>query len=379
MDQAAGAWCGMDGLRFRLSDPDRRLAGVRLVQAIGLPPDRLDFSYDDDERAWRLSLPRNGAWRMEYQLEWRHADGRVERACDPDNPRRVGGAFGDKSVLECPEYVAPAWLGLPAAPGQWRELTMSAPSLSAEIGARVWSPATRTDRVVIVHDGPEYDTFASLGRYTAATIGAGRVAPHHLVLLDPGDRNDWYSANPRYARALSDVVLPRMRAEYGTRRVVGVGTSLGGLALLHAQRRHPRAFAALFLQSGSFFQPHLDRQESGFAHFRRIVRFTDEVVKGGGPEGLGGGKIRAGTGIWAGARNLVGQPRRRGRAAVPTVLTCGLVEENLGNNRTMAAALRAQGYPVELFEVPDAHNFTGWRDALHPYLTDLLRRIWPAS
>ena len=123
----------------------------------------------------------------------------------------------------------------------------------------------------------------------------------------------------------------------------------------------PRTFAALFLQSASFFRPYLDSQESGFAHYQRIVRFTDEVVKGG-------------TGIWAGARNWAG----RGRAAVPTVLTCGLVEENLANNRELAAALRAQGYPVELFEVPDAHNFTGWRDALDPYLTDLLRRTWPA-
>jgi len=379
MDQAVGAWCGVDGLAFRLSDPERHLAGVRLVPQIALPSDRLDFAYDEGDRAWRLSVPRTAAWRMEYLLEWRHADGRVERACDPDNPRRVGGAFGDKSVVECPEYAAPAWLELPAVDGEWRELTMSAPSLAADIAARIWSPATPTDRVVIVHDGPEYDTFASLGRYTAATIGAGRVAPHHLVLLDPGDRNDWYSANPRYARALADVVLPRLRAECGARRVVGVGTSLGGLAMLHAQRRHPRAFAALFLQSASFFRPYLDSQESGFPHYQRIVRFTDEVVKGG-------------TGIWAGARNWAGppwlgrgarpdgpsQPWRRGRAAVPTVLTCGLVEENLANNREMAAALRAQGYPVELFEVPDAHNFTGWRDALDPYLTDLLRRTWPA-
>jgi enterochelin esterase family protein len=131
--------------------------------------------------------------------------------------------------------------------------------------------------------------------------------------------------------------------------VVGVGTSLGGLAMLHAQRREPRAFAGLFLQSGSFFRPYHDRQESGFPRYRRIVRFTDRVVGSG----------------------------RRSRGARPSVLTCGRVEENLANNREMAAALRAQGYPVDLFEVPDAHNYTGWRDALDPHLTDLLRRVWP--
>jgi len=61
---------------------------------------------------------------------------------------------------------------------------------------------------------------------------------------------------------------------------------------------------------------------------------------------------------------------------VPTVLTCGLVEENLHNNREMAQALRRQGYPAQLFEVPDAHNYVSWRDAFDPYLTDLLRYVW---
>jgi len=347
MDHGFGGWCGGDGIMFRLSDPDRSLAGVRLIQAIGLPPDRLDFAFDEGERAWRLSLPRPAAWRIEYLLERRHPDGEVDRTCDPDNPRRVGGAFGDKSVVECPEYAEPAWLRLPAAEGHWRELGVRAPALKADFAVRIWSPATPTDRVVVVHDGPEYDKYASLGQYSAAMIAAGRIPPHHLVLLDPGDRNEWYSANPAYARGLADSVLPAVRAECGTARpVVGVGTSLGALAMLHAQRRHPRGFAALFLQSGSYFRPHLDGQESRFVRFRRIVRFTDAVHRAG-----------------------------RSRYPVPAVLTCGRVEENLTNNRDMAAALRGQGYGVELHEVPDAHNFTGWRDALDPYLTDLLKWV----
>lgn len=347
MDQAAvGAWCRADALMFRLPDPDRRLAGVRLLQEIGLPPDRLDFAFDEAERVWLLTLPRPAAWRVEYRLERRYTDGGVEQSCDPDNPRRVGSAFGDKSVVECPDYVEPAWLRAPAADGSWRELTIRAPAVRGEIEARVWSPSARTDRVVLVHDGPEYQNFAALGQFSAAMIEAGRVAPHHLVLLGPGERNEWYSANPRYARALAGDVLPRLFVELDTRRpLVGVGTSLGGLAMLHAQRRYPLAFAGLFLQSSSFFRPQHDSQESGFRRYRRIVRFADKVVRGAGDP-------------------------------TPTTLTCGLVEENLANNRVLAEVLRAQGYPVELHEVPDAHNFTGWRDALDPYLTDLLRRVW---
>jgi enterochelin esterase family protein len=167
------------------------------------------------------------------------------------------------------------------------------------------------------------------------------------VLLDPGDRNEWYSASPAYSWTFASDILPRVYAELGTTEpVVGMGASLGGLAMLHAQRRFPAAFAGLFLQSGSFFVPRHDRQESGFRRWLRIVRFTGRVHRAGD-----------------------GPP-------VPTVLTCGTVEENLPNNRQMARTLARQGYPVELHEVPDAHNYTGWRDAFDPYLTGLLLRVW---
>jgi enterochelin esterase family protein len=347
MDRPVGAGCRGDVLVFRLGDPDRRLAGVRLFQHVGLPHDRLDFAYDEHERAWRLELARPALWRMEYLLELRHHDGGTERICDPDNPLRVGGAFGDKSVLECPDYAEPAWLRTPAAAGSWRELAIKAPAVKDEVWARIWSPTTTTDRVLLAHDGPEYDKLAALGQYSAAMIASGHVAPHHLVLLSPGHRDEWYSASQAYAWTLVADVLPRLYAELRTvRPVVGMGASLGALAMLHAQRRYPVAFCGMFLQSGSFFQPRFDRQESGFRRYLRIVRFTGRVI-----------------------RAADGPP-------VPTVLTCGRVEENLANNRDMTRTLWRQGYAAALYEVPDAHNYTGWRDAFDPYLTDLLHRVW---
>jgi enterochelin esterase family protein len=42
----------------------------------------------------------------------------------------------------------------------------------------------------------------------------------------------------------------------------------------------------------------------------------------------------------------------------------------------MAATLADQGYPVSIREVPDAHNYVGWRDAFDPHLTKLLTRVW---
>ena len=59
---------------------------------------------------------------------------------------------------------------------------------------------------------------------------------------------------------------------------------------------------------------------------------------------------------------------------IPVTLTCGTGEENLGNNRAVAEALRRQGWQAALVEHPDAHNWVSWRDSLHPHLAELLLR-----
>ncbi len=346
MEQAVGAWCDAAEVCFAFRDRDHRFSGVRLVQGVLPRGTPTDFTYDAVAGIWELRLPRPAVRRMEYKLELTRPGDDPETVCDPGNPLRVGGGFGDSSELRCPDYDEPAWRDLPAAPGRRRDLRLPLPAVRGEITAQIWSPAVATDRVVVAHDGPDYDRYGELGRYTAAMIGAGRVPPYHLVLLPAGDRMEWYSANPAYARALAVDVLPALAAELGGGRVVGVGASLGALAMLHCQRRHPEAFAGLLLQSGSFFQPRFDRQESGFRRYLRIVRFT--------------GRVR----------------RRPDGPAVPAVLTCGAVEENLANNTDMAEALRRHGYDVTFAVVPDAHTWTGWRDAYDPHLTSLLQRVF---
>jgi len=235
------------------------------------------------------------------------------------------------------------------AGGAWRDAVLPMPTLHSEITARIWSPDVATPRVLVAHDGPDYDRYGRLGQFVAESVAADRIPPCHLVLLPAVDRFEWYSASPAYARSLAVDVLPKVAAELGAAQpVVGAGVSLGALAMLHAQRRHPAGFAGLFLQSGSFFQPRFDPQESGFARYLRIVRFT--------------GRVRRGTGVGA---------------PVPTTMTCGDAEENLANNQDMADVLRAQGYPVGFAAVPGGHDWTCWRDALEAHLPSLLRRVWP--
>ncbi|HEY1488780.1 MAG TPA: alpha/beta hydrolase-fold protein [Micromonosporaceae bacterium] len=324
---------------LRHTDAAHELAGVRLVQEIGLAQEQ--FVYDETERVWSLRLPPLPVWRLEYRLELRYPDGRTELVRDPANPLITPGAFGDKSVLELPGYRRPAWLDRPAAEGTWTDLTIPSTALRREVPVRIRTSAQPSRGILLAHDGGEFDRLAGLGQFSAAMIADGTLPPHDLVLLSPVERNEWYSANPAYARALVTEIIPRLRPGLP---IVALGASLGALSLLHAQIRYPYTFQGLFLQSGSFFQNRYDAQESSFPPYPRIIRFVGSVRR-----------------------------RRRVDDPVSTVLTCGIPEENLANNRAMATIL---GPNARLVEVPDAHNFIAWRDAWHPDLTALAGRVW---
>ena len=222
--------------------------------------------------------------------------------------------------------------------------------LGRGVSVRVWSPGEGKLPLLLVHDGPEYDARAKLTRYAARVIRRGAVAPFRVALLPPGDRDEWYSASANYGRTLCERILPAISERIDVSGPpVGMGASLGALAMLQAQRAWPDTFAGLFLQSGSFFVPCLDRQESGFAGYGRIVRFVRGVLNASSHA-----------------------------ATVPVAMTCGANEENVHNNRLMAAALSGQGYAATLAETAGGHDWTNWRGALDPHLTPLLAGLWPA-
>lgn len=339
-----------DSVMFQLPDADSALDGIRLLPALSAPGLRLDFTYLDGH--WRLTLPRPPVHRMEYRLQLRHPAGDPEEICDPGNPLRAPGAFGDKSVIEFPDYAAPSWLDAPTVPAETIDLTVPAPLLGTDVAVRIWSPAPEDEPLplLVAHDGPEYDQLAGLTAYAGAMIAAGALPPFRVALLAPGDRDDEYAANPKYAATLHQRIMPMITQAVRVREpVVGMGASLGGLAMLHAQRALPGLFGALFLQSASFLTVDLDPQEQHrFSRFGQVSVYVADVLRTVPTE------------------------------TVPVVMTCGLAEENLANNRQMATTLTKQGYTVELVEVPDAHNYVAWRDAFDPPLTALLRSVWPA-
>jgi enterochelin esterase-like enzyme len=327
---------------LRLPDPERRFAGVRLCSDL---PEPGELVRHDGE--WRLALDLSGLDRLEYEFEVRHGNGDSTRVRDPGNPERAPGAFGEKSVLLAPGYAPPAWLQRDGIDGALRRLAVPGRGLAAEVEVGIWSPADAEPGeplpLLVAHDGPEYDALSRLTHFAAVSIADGALPRHRVALLGPGDRNEWYSASARYAGALVRDVLPAIQTAVATRGpVVGMGASLGGLAMLHAQRRHPGSLDGLFLQSASCFMPRFDAHESGFPRYQRIVRFVRAALSG-----------------------------RDAAERVPVVMTCGTREENIHDNRVMARALGAT-----LHERADTHNYTAWRDAFDPHLTGLLGRLW---
>ena len=331
------------GVTFRLPDRHARLAGVRLYQEVRIPGDELGFRHRAG--VWSLRLARPAADRMEYLFELEHQNSRRETITDPANPARAAGAFGDKSVVEFPGYRAPWWLGAQQVPAGETAFEVASAELGCTLHGTVWQPdgLTGPAPLLVAHDGPEYAQLGGLTRFVGALVAAGTIAPMRVALLAPEDRNRWYAVNPAYARALATEILPAVAALAPSTVRVGAGASLGALAMLHAHRSAPASFDALFLQSGSFFTPVTDAQERRFSRFAPITRFTSEVAQ------------------------AVADPH-----PVPVVLTCGVLEENLANNRAMTFALQRLGYDASLTEVRDVHNYTAWRDALDPGLTGLL-------
>ena len=248
------------------------------------------------------------------------------------------------------EPAEPGWLSAVADPGSSTTVEVPVPSLHGGVGVRIWSPANSRDDeplpLLVVHDGPEYDALAGLTRYLGAGVAGGWLPRLRAALLDPGQRSSWYSANSRYANALADRVIPAVNQAVASTATVGMGASLGALAMLHMHCRHPGVADGLFLQSGSFFVSPLDSQERPFAYYRRITAFTAALQAGGVPD-----------------------------VPVPVSMTCGKTEENVANNRLVLALLRSAGYPACLHEVADVHNYRAWRDAFDPCLAELVRLV----
>jgi enterochelin esterase-like enzyme len=336
-------------LLFTLDDPSRSLVRVGLDCDDAIAGPR---RFRRTATGWHLAIPRPDLARLEYRLLVTLRGGVTDVICDPDNPERVATAFGDRSVALMPGYRRPAWLRRRVRIGDAEPYVHRDPRLG-DLPVQIWSPdglmPDEPARLMLVNDGPEYAELASLTRYAAVMQADGTLPPFRLALMQPVHRDEWYAANLRYltaCRKALDAIRDRVETVPGA---VAMGASLGGLSAVLLAVSTPGSFVAAFCQSGSFFRPVLDPQESSYPFFGRVAASVDALTR-----------------------------RRRSKTAISLSLTCGEHEENMANNRAVTEALRAAGHDVALRSVPDLHNYTAWRDALHPSLTALLQAAWAA-
>ncbi len=334
-------------LSFDLHDPTRHFVAVTLDCDEAIAGNR---RFRRTTSGWSLTIPCPPLTRLEYKLMVVARGGAGHVICDPDNPEQVSTAFGDRSVVLLPGYDPPGWLSIEAPAGCLVDLEHHDLALG-DLPLQLWSPAGLGDStpapLLIVHDGPEYVDLAGLAAYASALIATGELPAFRMALLTPVERDEWYSANPAYIAA-SEGALAMVSSRTSLEgRVVVMGASLGGLAALVVARALGERCGGVFSQSGSFFTPRLDEQESAYPFFDRIVAAVDTIVSDGpAPHPLNVG------------------------------MTCGALEENLGNNRAVAKALSQQGHHVRIREVRDLHNYTAWRDSLHTGLTEVLLAAW---
>ena len=162
-------------------------------------------------------------------------------------------------------------------------------------------------------------------------------------------RDAWYSGSPKYLRTIARQGLWRLHEYapiYGP--VVVMGASLGGLTALLVGMLDADEIGGVFSQSGSFFQATARRP----GELLQVLR-PDLAPRPGDHRHARGDPPAA------------DRPdlRRRSRRTPPTTGTwprpCGAPDTTSPTPRS-----------------PDLHNYTAWRDALDPHLTEVLRDLW---
>ena len=314
-----------------------------------------DTRFHRRDGRWVCRIPRPPVDRMEYLISATGPNGADFMCRDPGNPSFARGVFGDHSVVEFAQYRPPTWLGQAVPNGATEPLLVTDNAAQIVLTGDLWVPAGSLSEdqlpLLVVHDGPEYVDLAGLLSYLGWLWRDQAGLLCRVLLLKPVDRDRSYSASPGYARALMEHALPRVCSQFNTAPgLVGLGASLGALALMHAAVTHPGRFAGLLLQSGSFFTARYDAHEQRFGHYERVCRFVEDATADS--TGL------SGTGV---------------------AMTCGTGEENLDNNRLFASRLRSAGADVSLIENRDGHNYTAWRDCLDPALAVLLSKAWASE
>lgn len=294
-----------------------------------------------------LELPERS--RIEYKFEIT-VGGETRWIQDPLNPHLARDPYGANSVCHGAGHVEPDWVHEdPEAPkGSLEERVIYSHALRGQRRVTIYRPAhfreTRRYPLLIVHDGRDFERFASITTVLDNLIHRLDIAGMVVALTDPPDRMDRYRDSPEHATYIAEELVPALEKhvplidEPQGRGLMGA--SLGAVASLSTAIRYPGMFGRLLLESGSF-------------------AFSDIGSHDRGP-------------VFDPIADMVNRFREDPQPVAERVfVSCGQYESLIYENRSLVPVLQSSGMNVHYVEVRDGHNWENWRDRLREGLAFL--------
>lgn len=301
----------------------------------------------DGTDLWHLTLELPAGSRVEYKLEVVRG-GKGEWIQDPLNPNHARDPFGANSVAHGTGYTVPEWIAPdPEAPaGRLDEIRFDS-QVFGRRGIAIYLPAryrrTRRYPLLIVHDGHDYLTYASLGTILDNLIHRREIPELIVALTTSPNRLGEYAGDERHARFLTDELVPNLErtlpldARPQSRCLMGA--SFGAVASLATALYKPGFYGRLLLQSGSFAFTDIGDRNARGPLFDPIVQLMNHY--------------RA---------NPIAMSER-------VFMSCGMYESLIYENRSLAPMLAATGMELRYVEARDGHNWENWRDRLREGLS----------
>lgn len=320
---------------------------VSLKQWIYGLPSSIPLIRDGESELWYCSLQFPVGSRIEYKFGVLN-NGNEEWILDPLNPQVAHDPFGSNSVVHCSGYHVPVWSqrteGVPQ--GTVDGIRIASRVYDSERTIPVYLPANfqrnRRYRLLLVHDGDDYQQFSNLRYVLDNLIARLEIPPLVVALLNPHKRNQEYANDRAHADFIVTEVLPALEQRWSiidqaSARCL-MGASFGAVASLSTAWHYPNTFDRLLLQSGSFAFTDIG-EHSRDPVFDPVVEFVNEF------------------------RRRPGQPARR------IFVSCGVYESLIYENRSLVPFLQRQGIEVKYVEAFDGHNWENWRDRLRDGLS----------
>jgi enterochelin esterase family protein len=312
----------------------------------GLPSSQ-SLTKVEKTNVWYLTMGLPPASRVEYKFEIVRG-GHGEWIEDPLNSNRARDPFGANSVAHGTGYAIPEWIHPDprSAPGRMDEIAIS----SSVFGRRTFGlyvPArfrkTRRYSLLVVHDGHDYNRYASLGTVLDNLIARLEIPDLIVALTSSPYRLGEYANDERHARFLTDELVPHLERIFPLharpQNRCLMGASFGAVAALSTAWRRPGFYGRLLLQSGSFaFTDIGDRNHRG-PLFDPVVAFMNQF-------------------------------REKPMAVAERIfISCGMYESLIYENRSIVPLLQSTGMDVRYVESRDGHNWENWRDRLREGLS----------